>query len=63
MMPSYSHQTCITYEDVNSAFLDAKDKFGLPKVEEKFSIMDVKKTRSDFLQGQALFKRVKQLLT
>ena len=54
MMPSYSHQTCITYEDVNSAFLDAKDKFGLPKVEEKFSIMDVKKTRSYILQGQAL---------
>ena len=47
MMPSYSHQTCITYEDVNTAFMDARDKFGIPPPsKEKFSIMDVRKIYS-----------------
>ena len=41
MMPSYSHQTCISYEDVNAAFHEARNKFGLPPVEKKFGIADV----------------------
>ena len=50
MMPSYSHQTCISYEDVNAAFHEARNKFGLPPVEKKFGIADVNVVLSTCLE-------------
>lgn len=41
MIPSYSHQTCVTYEDLNVAFDDATSKFGIAHVGEKFTVTDV----------------------
>ena len=41
MMPSYTHQTCVTYEDLNAAFDHASSKFGIPHVGEKFTVMNV----------------------
>ena len=41
MIPTYSHQTCVTYEDLNAAFDDASSKFGIAHVGEKFSAQNV----------------------
>ena len=41
MIPSYSHQTCVTYEDLNVAFDDATSKFGIAHVGEKFTVTNV----------------------
>lgn len=41
MIPSYSHQTCVTYEDLNLAFDDATSKFGIAHVGEKFTVTNV----------------------
>ena len=41
MIPTYSHQTCVTYEDLNAAFDDARSKLGIPPVGEKFTLLNV----------------------
>ena len=41
MIPSYSHQTCVTFEDLNAAFDDATSNFGIAHVGEKFTVTNV----------------------
>ena len=41
MIPTYSHQTCVTYEDLNAAFDDASSKFGIAHAGEKFTAQNV----------------------
>ena len=41
MIPTYSHPTCVTYEDLIAAFDDASSKCGIAHAGEKFTAQNV----------------------